>query len=132
MCIVFLLHYNVLEDYPVCRSELDNREYMMRYLAGTNNITWSTERLENVALSPAQVAGMTLSEISDSGWVSWDSDLRGQLRRDHIVEPHTVVCPSLTEALKALILGIQPPPQQVRLPIELPEYEMPQRCGLNG
>lgn len=130
--MVFFLHYQVLNQYPVCRSEIDNVEYMMRYLAGTNNITWNNERLENVALSPANVAGLTLSEISDSRFVNWSSDLRAQLQRDHILERQTAVCPSLTEAMKELILGIEPPPEYVTLPVNIPEYEAPRRCTLNG
>lgn len=132
MCIAFALHYNILEDYPLCRSELDNAKYMMRYLAGTTNVTWSNELLEYVALSPAHVAGMTISEISDSRFVNWDTGLRSRLKRDHKVEPHISVCPSLIELMKGLILGIRSPTEYVNLPINVDENEPEQTCGLSG
>ncbi len=132
MCTVFLLHYQNLEQYPQCLSELDNRDYMMKYLAGTSEITWSNERIEYIAKMPPHVAGMTVSEISDSSYVNWNISLRSQLQRDHLVIPQRTICPSLTEMMKELVLGIGPPPEYATFPFEVPEYVPPQMCGLNG
>lgn len=105
---------------------------MARYLAGTRNVTWDQSRLEFMATIPPNLAGMTISEISDSQYVNWDIDLRAQLQRDHIVHPQVEICPSIKEAMISSLLGVEAPPSYVSYPIQAPPYEKPQKCSLTG
>lgn len=132
MCKTFIVYYNQLDEYPVCRSEIVSQDYMARYLAGTRNVTWDQSRLEFMATIPPNLAGMTISEISDSQYVNWDIDLRAQLQRDHIVHPQVEICPSIKEAMISSLLGVEAPPNYVSYPIQAPPYEKPQKCSLTG
>lgn len=132
MCKVFLLYYDQLDQYPVCRSELVSRDYMARYLAGTRNVTWDQSRLEFMATMPPNLAGMTISQISDSQYVDWNINLRAELQRDHIVHPQVEICPSLKEAMITSLLGLDVPQNFVSYPIQAAPYEQAPKCSLNG
>lgn len=132
MCKTFMAYYSRLEEYPACRSEIDSPDYMAKYLGGTRNVTWDQARLEFMATSPAHLAGMTLSEISDSRFVNWNIDLRQQLQRDHIMLPQVEVCPSLKEAMLAGFLGVEQAPRYVSYPTQATPYERPRNCPLRN
>lgn len=129
MCHVFILYYNRLPQYPICRSELVSPEYVRRYLAGARNLTWNQSQLEFVATAPPHLAGMTVSQIADSAYVNWTEDLRTQLQRDHIIHPQVEICPSVTEAAAAILLGQTLPPRFVSFPTQIPQYQPPQICA---
>lgn len=134
MCKVFLIYYNKLEEYPLCRSEIQSREYMSKYLAGTQNVTWNVDELEYVATWPLHVTGRTISNISDSQFVNWDINLRNDLRQDHIIHSQRAICPSVTfESIQGILESVQgvfEPPEYVSHPVHINEYRQKDRCTL--
>lgn len=121
------MYHTLLRNYPVCRSGIISPEYTRRYLAGTTNLTWNQPALEFAATAPPQVAGMIVSEISDT-LVNWNLDLRAQLQRDHESHPQVTACLSVAEAAVVAQTGITPPPQFVSNPLQATPWQSPQKC----
>ena len=117
MCNTFIWYYNKIENHSICRSELVSPAYTEKYLAGTRNVTWDPPSLEYVATVPRHLAGMTLSEISDSRYVNWSPEQRAQLQRDHILHPQVDICANEEQTF-------------VTYPLEAIAYRPPQQCSL--
>ncbi|CAL8068438.1 unnamed protein product [Orchesella dallaii] len=135
MCKTFALYYPKLNDYSLCRSEINSPAYTQRYL-GINNVTWVESELEYVVTSPLSLEGLKISEVSDMT-VDWNINLRSQLQRDHIIEPQVAICPISTAnpSREALVRAQQTAgsePNFVTYPVQVPPYQPPQGCSLQG
>lgn len=88
--MAFIFYYNRIDDYSYCRSEIVSPEYRRRFL-GVSNVTWNEDLLEWVAATPEDLAGLTMTEISDN-FVNWDEGRRQELKRFHDAHPHVSRC----------------------------------------
>lgn len=134
MCIVFLSYFNFIRHHPTCLSDLISPAYTAKYLGGAMNLTWNQNRIEFMATAPKHLAGMTVSEISDSQYVNWNGGQRAELQLDHIVHPQVAHCLTIDEiaaAQRAVASGQPlPPPQDfASFPVEIPQYVPPRTCS---
>lgn len=81
MCIAFIYYYGAVKDYSQCRSQIVSESARKYFLEGLENVTWTSDKIDWVALTPTQQAGKTLTEIADG--VNWDSRLRQELQHYH-------------------------------------------------
>lgn len=90
MCIVFIVYYNKIWDYNMCRSEIVSDEFRQRFI-GVRNVTWVESQLDWVVTENGKFTGLTVQQISDN-YINWDGRLQHELQRFHESHPHAGKC----------------------------------------
>jgi len=90
MCMSFIFYYNKLPGHEFCASGIDSEEHRQIFL-GARNITWDPSQLEYVVSSPHNLAGLTISQVSDNH-VNWTIQKRDELQRFTRTHPQGAAC----------------------------------------